>query len=84
MFIRASLYHRLGGFEEYFFAHQDEKDLCWRAQRAGFEVYACPAAVLYHVGGGTLPKGNSRKVLLNFRNNLIMLAINLPVGEAIF
>ncbi|HTE26977.1 glycosyltransferase family 2 protein [Flavitalea sp.] len=83
MFIRASLYHRLGGFEEYFFAHQEEIDLCWRAQRAGFEVYACPQAVVYHVGGGTLPKGNSRKVFLNFRNNLIMLAKNLPVGEAI-
>ena len=83
MFIRSSLYHRLGGFEEYFFAHQEEIDLCWRAQLAGFEVYACPASVVYHVGGGTLPKGNSRKVFLNFRNNLIMLAKNLPVGEAI-
>jgi hypothetical protein len=84
MFIRASLYHRLGGFEEYFFAHQEEIDLCWRAQHAGFEVYACPAAVVYHVGGGTLPKGNSRKVFLNFRNNLIMMAKNMPLGEAIF
>ncbi|MET0245099.1 MAG: glycosyltransferase family 2 protein [Flavitalea sp.] len=84
MFIRSSLYHRLGGFEEYFFAHQEEIDLCWRAQRAGFEVYACPSAVVYHVGGGTLPKGNARKVFLNFRNNLIMIAKNLPLGEAIF
>ncbi|RYG53577.1 MAG: glycosyltransferase family 2 protein [Chitinophagaceae bacterium] len=83
MFVRASLYHRLGGFEEYFFAHQEEIDFCWRAQHAGFEVYACPASVVYHVGGGTLPKGNSRKVFLNFRNNLIMLAKNLPVAEAI-
>jgi GT2 family glycosyltransferase len=83
MFVRASLYQQLGGFEDYFFAHQEEIDLCWRAQLAGYQVYACPAAVVYHVGGGTLPKGNSRKVFLNFRNNLIMLAKNLPVGEAI-
>jgi hypothetical protein len=34
--------------------------------------------VVYHVGGGTLPKGNERKVFLNFRNNLIMMAKNLP------
>jgi GT2 family glycosyltransferase len=81
MFIRARLYHELGGLDEYFFAHQEEIDLCWRIQLAGYTVMACPASVVYHVGGGTLPKGNERKVFLNFRNNLIMLAKNLPAGD---
>ena len=40
-------------------------------------------SVVYHVGGGTLPKGNERKVFLNFRNNLIMLAKNLPEAPVI-
>jgi hypothetical protein len=35
------------------------------------------------VGGGTLPKGNYKKVFLNFRNNLIMLGKNLPAHRAI-
>jgi GT2 family glycosyltransferase len=78
MFIRADLYHKLGGLEGFFFAHQEEIDLCWRMQLAGFKVYCCPESVVYHVGGGTLPKGNKRKVFLNFRNNLIMMAKNLP------
>ncbi len=82
MFVRADLYHSLGGLDEYFFAHQEEIDFCWRLQLAGYKVYCCPASIVYHVGGGTLPKGNSRKVFLNFRNNLIMLAKNLPAGEA--
>jgi hypothetical protein len=34
------------------------------------------------VGGGTLPRGNSKKTFLNFRNNQIMLAKNLPASEA--
>lgn len=84
MFIRPALFHRLGGFDEFFFAHQEEIDLCWRIQLAGYQVYACPQSVVYHVGGGTLPKGNARKVFLNFRNNLIMMAKNLPLGEAIW
>jgi GT2 family glycosyltransferase len=50
-------------------------------QLAGYKVMACPTSKVYHVGGGTLPKGNERKVYLNFRNNLIMLAKNLPYGE---
>jgi GT2 family glycosyltransferase len=82
MFVRAELYHGLGGLDEYFFAHQEEIDFCWRLQRAGYKVYCCPRSVAYHVGGGTLPKGNSRKVFLNFRNNLIMMAKNMGTGEA--
>ena len=83
MFVRASVYRELNGLEEYFFAHQEEIDFCWRAQLAGYQVYCCPQAVVYHVGGGTMPKGNKRKVYLNFRNNLVMMARNMPVGEAI-
>jgi hypothetical protein len=76
LFIRANLYHAVNGLDEYFFAHQEEIDLCWRLQLAGYTIMSCPAAVVYHVGGGTLQKGNSRKTYLNFRNNLIMLAKN--------
>lgn len=84
MFVRASVYHELKGLDEFFFAHQEEIDFCWRVQLAGYKVYACPLSVVYHVGGGTLPKGNKRKVFLNFRNNLIMLAKNLPLGQALW
>lgn len=76
MFVRAPLFTSLGGFDEYFFAHQEEIDLCWRMQRAGYSVYVQPASVVYHVGGGTLPKGNTKKTYLNFRNNLIMIYKN--------
>ncbi|MEO8583890.1 MAG: glycosyltransferase family 2 protein [Flavitalea sp.] len=82
MFVRAPLYHALGGLDEYFFAHQEEIDFCWRLQLMGYAVYSCPASVLYHVGGGTLPKGNSRKVYLNFRNNLVMMSKNMPFSES--
>jgi len=82
MFVKADIFHALGGLDDYFFAHQEEIDFCWRLQSAGYSVYCCPRSVIYHVGGGTLPKGNSNKVFLNFRNNLIMLAKNLPLGQA--
>ena len=81
LFIRARLYHEMGGLDTYFFAHQEEIDLCWRIQLAGHKIYSCPQSVVYHVGGGTLPKGNERKVFLNFRNNLIMMVKNMPAGE---
>jgi GT2 family glycosyltransferase len=84
LFIRASLFQQMEGFDEYFFAHQEEIDLCWRLQLAGHRIYSCPASVVYHVGGGTLPKGNSKKTYLNFRNNRIMLSKNLPFSRKIW
>lgn len=83
MMIRSNLFHSLKGFDENFFAHQEEIDLCWRIQLAGYQIYACPLATVYHVGAGTLPRGG-RKVFLNFRNNLVMLAKNLPIGELLW
>lgn len=78
VFVRASLFHEAGGFDNFFFAHQEEIDLCWRIQLMGYTIYSCPQSVVYHVGGGTLPRGNRRKLFLNFRNNRIMMAKNLP------
>ncbi len=81
MVIRSEVFHEMNGFDNYFFAHQEEIDLCWRMQLAGYKLFACPSSVVYHVGGGTLPRGNSLKTYLNFRNNQIMLYKNLPWSE---
>lgn len=82
MFVRSSVFHELHGFDEFFFAHQEEIDLCWRMQRAGYKICVEPASVVYHLGGGTLHIGDPKKVYLNFRNNLVMLYKNLPFFEA--
>jgi GT2 family glycosyltransferase len=81
LLIKSSAFHAAGGFDPYFFAHQEEIDLCWRLQLMGYHIWCCPQSVVYHVGGGTLPRGNSKKTFLNFRNNQIMLAKNLPWSE---
>ncbi|MEO6584352.1 MAG: glycosyltransferase family 2 protein [Ferruginibacter sp.] len=84
LFVKANAYHEVNGLDEYFFAHQEEIDLCWRLQNAGYQIYVQPASVVYHVGGGTLPSGNSRKTFLNFRNNLIMAHKNFGSFEKIW
>lgn len=77
MFIKSSVWRELGGFDDDFFAHMEEIDLCWRAQNAGHTVAYCGASTVYHKGGGTLPKSSPHKTHLNFRNNLFMLYKNL-------
>lgn len=84
MFIRSNLYNKLNGLDEYFFAHMEEIDLCWRAQLIGQKIMVVPSSEVYHVGGGTLPKNNPRKTYYNFRNNLMMLYKNLPASKLVF
>lgn len=78
MLIRSEVYHQLEGLDERFFAHMEEIDLCWRIQRAGYELLAIPESVVYHVGGGTLAYQSPRKTFLNFRNSLLMIHKNYP------
>ena len=78
MFVRADLFHQVGGLDDSFFAHMEEIDLCWRLKNLGHKVYCCPQSKVYHIGGGTLPKNSPRKTYLNFRNNLSLLVKNLP------
>jgi len=78
MFVRADLYKQFGGLDEDFFAHMEEIDFCWRLKNGGYKIMFCPDSVVYHVGGGTLPKKSAQKTYLNFRNNLSLLYKNLP------
>ncbi len=78
MFVRNEAFKKLNGFDEFFFAHMEEIDLCWRMQRAGYSIYAIGESHVYHLGGGTLNKLSPRKTFLNFRNNLLLLVKNYP------
>ena len=79
IFVRSDVFWEVGGFDEDFFAHQEEIDLCWRLKNKGYKIMVEPNSVVYHVGGGTLDAGSSFKTYLNFRNNLFMLFKNLPL-----
>lgn len=83
LFVKSKVFKELQGFDASFFAHMEEIDLCWRMQLAGYTICVQPNSIVYHVGGGTLPKGY-KKTYLNFRNNLIMLCKNLPTQEKIY
>ncbi|MEE4197018.1 MAG: glycosyltransferase family 2 protein [Bacteroidales bacterium] len=80
MVVRANLFHQVGGFDDDFFAHMEEIDLCWRLKNSGYKIVVQPASEVFHVGGGTLP-ASPFKLYLNYRNNLFLLYKNLPKGK---
>lgn len=77
-FIRKSIFQDLNGFDESFFAHMEEIDLCWRAHNLGHQTTYVGSSTVYHVGGATLNTVNPRKTYLNFRNSLFSLTKNAP------
>ena len=82
-FIRKKVYRKLNGFDDDFFAHQEEIDLCWRAFNLGYKAKYISLSVVYHVGGATLNESNPKKTFLNFRNSLLMLTKNLPKNKLV-
>jgi GT2 family glycosyltransferase len=74
--VRAADFWAAGGFDNDFFAHQEEIDLCWRFRARGRRIVCVPQSVVFHLGGGTLSTENPRKTYLNFRNNLLLLYKN--------
>ncbi|MBS1650419.1 MAG: glycosyltransferase family 2 protein [Bacteroidetes bacterium] len=76
LFVRASAFWEVNGFDEWYFAHMEEIDLCWRLKNIGYKIMNISASKVYHIGGGTLSKYSSQKTFLNFRNNLSTLTKN--------
>lgn len=82
--IRKDVFFEEGGFDEDFFAHQEEIDLCWRLYNSGYKVKAIGASKVYHLGGGTLHSMHPRKTFYNFRNSLYALLKNTPGKQTAF
>ncbi len=78
LFIRSKEYHKLGGFDEDYFAHQEEIDLCWRIKNLGYDIKYVGTSTVYHIGGATLQETNPHKTFLNFRNSLFNIVKNGP------
>ena len=81
---RGPLFHGFGGFDNEFFAHLEEIDLCWRFKRAGYKIMFTPKSVVYHLGGGTLGYHSPYKTYLNFRNSHYTLLKNESVWRMAF
>lgn len=77
MFARRKTISDLGGFDEDYFMHMEEIDLCWRLRLRGYRIVSVPESIVYHEGGVSLAAGNPEKIYMNHRNNIAMLLKNM-------
>ncbi|RZN82914.1 MAG: glycosyltransferase family 2 protein [Winogradskyella sp.] len=76
LFIKNEVFKSLNGFDDTYFAHMEEIDLCWRAFNYSHKTIYVGASAVFHVGGATLQNTSPRKTYLNFRNSLYTLVKN--------
>ena len=77
MILRTKHFWEANGLDEFYFAHQEEIDLCWRLKNLGYNIKYIGDSSVCHVGGATLNAVNPRKTFLNFRNSLCNLLKNV-------
>jgi GT2 family glycosyltransferase len=85
----AALYRRstldeIGGFDEDFFAYQEDVDWGFRARLAGWTCRYEPRAIAYHVGGATTERKAAAHPLvyrLNRRNGIALVLKNYPAAS---
>ena len=82
--IRKTAFEEVGKFDEIFFAHMEEIDLCWRLHLAGYKVVSEPKSVIHHKNALTLPMYSEKKYYLNHRNSLLMLITNYKLPLSIY
>jgi GT2 family glycosyltransferase len=78
MFVPATLYREIGGFDERFFMFYEDVDLGWRLNLLGYRVRYVPESLAYHRHHVTMKKfGNYRESYLLERNALLSMYKNL-------
>ncbi len=60
--IRKEVFLELGGFDDDFFMHFEEIDLCIRAMANGWKIHYLGGSEVKHLGGATLPEGHPKKL----------------------
>lgn len=83
LFVRSVAFWQAGGFDESFFAHQEEIDLCWRLRINNWKIVASGESEILHLGGGTLATAHPKKTFFNFRNTLFLIVKNVSGFKAL-
>lgn len=82
--VRKVAFQQLGGFDEAFFMHFEEIDLCLRAKAAGWSIMCQGKVKVAHLGGGTLAVSNPKKLYYNIRNSLWSYTKNIHAVPLLF
>jgi len=82
-FIKREVFEKLKGFDENFYSHMEEIDLCWRITNfnPNLKKRFIYKSVVYHLGGGSLNYNDPNKLFYNIRNHQYMIIKNTNASQ---
>ncbi|MBD2251212.1 glycosyltransferase family 2 protein [Nostoc parmelioides] len=83
LFIRADLFHSLGGFDEKFFIYFEDADLCKRVQNQGYKILYTPQVSLIHIRGHSMKKNANATAMEYRRSQIYYYKKHCPLWEII-
>ena len=82
--VRKTAFTELGGFDERFFMHFEEIDLCLRGKAVGWITMCHGNTKVAHLGGATLLTNEPKKLYYNIRNSLWTYTKTIPAFPLLF
>ena len=83
MMVSRACLEATGGFDDAFFAFQEDLDLCLRARTVGFRVVMSPRSRVWHEGGGSSGgAGSTTHMYYDVRNGLRLVQKHRPENVA--
>jgi len=79
-----SKFLELGGFDESYFAYQEDVDLCWRARLRGYRVVCLGSASASHATSASFRRHTSLRWSLSERNRIANNLKNLELHHLFF
>ena len=84
LIIKREVFEKLNGFDEDYFAYQEDLDLCWRAMLIGYKCIYIPTSIVYHKYGSIWGNRKStRRIYYSQKNRLSNMLKNFEVSNLI-
>lgn len=80
---KKNVLQKIGGFDDDFFAYEEDVDLCLRLNKSGHKTLFIPQAISYHIGGATSNKMGNLRAIMDTRNWFYIIAKNYPIKKII-
>lgn len=82
-FYNKEILKKVGGFDERFFAYEEDVDLAYRLSKLGYNSLLVPTAICYHIGGATSSKMGYFRQKHDFKNWILLIIKNYSLSDII-
>lgn len=76
-----NIIQKIGGFDQDFFAYEEDADLALRLAKLGYKTLYIPKAISYHLGGGTSNQMGNFRARMDVKNWFFIIVKNYSLKE---